>query len=92
MGHPLPREDGEARDGDQREVEGMAKALGGAEADAHSGEGAGAMNHRNRVQFAKDDSAVGGEGADGGYETLCGGAAGKASGGNGRRTGSVGQG
>jgi hypothetical protein len=51
-----PGEDGEAGDGDQREVENVAEALGCAEADALSGEGAGAMDDGYGVQLAKAEA------------------------------------
>ena len=85
MGHPLlgqAGEDGEAREGDQREVEGMAEALGGAESDAHSGEGARAMDDGDGIEFAEANRAIGYEGADGWDETLGCGTAGKGYGGS----------
>ena len=75
MGHPLPREDGEARDGDQRKVEGVAEALGGAEADADSGEGAGAVDDGDGIERVKGDPATHREGVNGGDEALGGGTA-----------------
>jgi hypothetical protein len=95
MGHPRWRfseagEDGEARDGDQREVEGVAEALGGAEADAHSGEGAGAVDDGYGFQLAKAEAAASSQGVDGRDEALGGGAAGE--GRNGEWAGGIGQG
>jgi hypothetical protein len=95
MGHPRWRfseagEDGEARDGDQREVEGMAEALGGAEADAHSGKRAGAVDDGYGFQLAKAEAAASSQGVDGWDEALGGGAAGE--GRYGERAGGVGEG
>ena len=95
MGHPGGRlgeagEDSEARDGDQREVEGVAEALGGAEADAHSSEGAGAVDDGYGFQLAKVESAAGHERVDGRDEALGSGAAGE--GRNGEWAGGIGQG
>jgi hypothetical protein len=95
MGHPRWRfseagEDGEARDGDQREVEGVAEALGGAEADADSGEGAGAVDDGYGFQFAKAEAAASSQGVDGWDEALGGGTAGE--GRYGERAGGVGEG
>lgn len=80
MGHPRWRfseagEDGEAGDGDQREVEGVAEALGGAEADALSGEGAGAMDDGYGVEFCKAEAEADRQRLDGWDEVLGGGAA-----------------
>ena len=82
MGHPGGRlgeagEDGEAGDGDQREVEGVAEALGGAEADALSGEGAGAVDDGYGVEQCKAEAEPASEGVDGWDEALGGGAAGE---------------
>ena len=86
MGHPGGRlgetgQDGEARDGDQREIEGVAEALGGAEADALSGEGAGAVDDGYGVQLCKAEAEAGHQRVDGWDEALGGGAAGEACGG-----------
>ena len=83
-------EDGEARDGDQRKVEGVAEALGGAEADAHSGKRAGAVDDGYGVELAKVESAAGHERVDGRDEALGSGAAGE--GRYGGRAGGVGEG
>ena len=83
-------EDGEAGDGDQREVEGVAEALGGAEADALSGEGAGAVDDGYGVQLCKAEAEAGRQRLDGRDEALGGGAAGE--GRTGERAGGVGEG
>jgi hypothetical protein len=70
-------EDGEAGDGDQREVEGVADALGGAEADALSGEGAGTVDDGDGVQLCKAEAEAGHQRLDGWDETLGGGSAGE---------------
>ena len=70
-------QDGEARDGDQREVEGVAEALGGAEADALSGEGAGAVDDGYGVEFCKAEAEADRQRVDGWDEALGGGSAGK---------------
>ncbi len=95
MGHARWRfseagEDGEAGDGDQREVEGVAEALGGAEADADAGEGAGAVDDGYGVERVQGDASLRSEGVDGRDEALGGGAAGE--GRNGGRAGGVGEG
>ena len=68
----------------------MAEALGGAEADAHSGEGAGAVDDGDGVELAKAEAAARRQGVDGWDEALGGGATGEA--GNGGRAGGVGEG
>ena len=83
-------EDGEAGDGDQREVEGVAEALGGAEADADSGEGAGAVDDGYGVERVQGDASLRREGVDGWDKALGGGAAGE--GRYGGRAGGVGEG
>jgi hypothetical protein len=93
MGHPRlgeAGEDGEAGDGDQREVEGVAEALGGAEADADSGEGAGTVDDGYGVELCKAEAEAGHQGVDGWDEALGGGAAGKAC--NGERGSGSGEG
>ena|SRR5664279_4265521 len=86
MGHPRliwtgkvgeAGEDGEAGDGDQREVEGVAEALGGAEADALSGEGAGAVDDGYGVELCKAEAEAGHQAVDGWDEALGCGAAGE---------------
>ena len=57
-------ENGQARDCDHGKVVGMAKALGSAESDAHSGKGAGAMNHSDSIEFTEANTTFVGEGAD----------------------------
>jgi hypothetical protein len=86
MGHPLiwtgeAGEDGEAGDGDQRKVEGVAEALGGAEADALSGEGAGAVDDGDGVEFCKAEAEASRQRPDGWDEALGGGSAREACGG-----------
>jgi len=70
-------EDGEAGDGYQREVEGVAEALGGAEADALSGEGAGAVDDGYGVELCKAEAEAGHQRLNGWDEALCGGASGE---------------
>ena len=74
-------EDGEAGDGDQREVEGVAEALGGAEADADSGEGAGAVDDGDGVEQCRAEAGRAARSLDGWDEALGGGAAGEGQGG-----------
>ena len=68
----------------------MAEALGGAEADAHSGEGAGAVDDGDGVERVQGDASLRSEGVDGRDETLGGGATGEGC--NGERAGGVGEG
>jgi hypothetical protein len=68
----------------------VAEALGGAEADAHSSEGAGAVDDGYGFQLAKVESAAGHERVDGRDEALGSGAAGE--GRNGEWAGGIGQG
>src|ERR1035437_4958194 len=70
-------EDGEARDCDQRQVESFAEALGGAEAYADSGEGAGTVHDGYGVERWEGDVGARGEVLDGGHQPLGGGAAGE---------------
>ena len=95
MGYPGGRlgeagEDGEAGDGDEREVEGVAEALGSAEADALSGEGARAVDDGYGVQLCKAEAEAGHQRLNGWDEALGGGTAGEGQGGG--RGGCVGQG
>jgi hypothetical protein len=76
-------QDGEAGDGDEWDREGFAEALGGAEADADSGEGAGAVDYGDCGEGLRSEAAVGEEGFDGGNEAFGGGAAGEGCGGEG---------
>ena len=48
----------------------MAEAFGGTEADAHSSEGAGAVDHGYCVELTEVDSAIGREGVNGWDEAL----------------------
>jgi hypothetical protein len=68
----------------------VAEALGGAETDALSGEGAGAVDDGDGVELCKAEAEADREGVDGWDEALGGGAAGKAC--NAGRGGGTGQG
>jgi hypothetical protein len=78
---------GEAGDCDQREIERMTQALGGAETDADPGEGAGAVDYGDGFERFEAESGAGREVADGWDEALGCGAAGQAGGGNARGVG-----
>jgi hypothetical protein len=69
---------GEAGDCDQREIERVAQPLGGTEADADPGEGAGAVDYGDGFERFEAKSGAGREVADGRDEALGGGATRKA--------------
>ena len=69
---------GEAGDCDQRKTERVAQTLGGAEADADPGEGAGAVDYGDGFERLQAETGAGREVADGWDEALGGSATGQA--------------